>query len=473
MAVAAPAFVIGLAVVVLAWRLGSSSLFVDEVYSWLAGNASPGQLFHLVRINEVAPPTYYLMLHGWIKLFDSDSEAVMRSLSLIAAVGAVAATYWIGNLLAGRLIAVLAAALLAVSPLLLEYGQEVRSYAWAMFAVTVAVGAALQSQQSTSKRGRWLTLAATASVFAIWIHYSAALIVGVLTAYIAIDRTCPVSLRRRFVIGVGVGTALVLPFAVAQYEHGTTNAIAPYAKLTFYNLKRVIGAPFDRTYPVLSSATTVLGALVVIAGVAALWLPGAAKRVRHPRLLFCLAAGPALALLVLTIVGKSVLISRYDAIAVPFVALSIASTVAIVRWIGIVVWAAALAIAIPANLTAHDTLHEYPNTRAAVQFVASSWRRNDVLIVGTAFGGSELQYYAERYLPKNASIGYSAGFAPLFYLLTHPHYKISRLAMITQTLGSRSELAARFASRHWHLTSEREFTGTVPFQALTASRDPG
>jgi hypothetical protein len=279
-------------------------------------------------------------------------------------------------------------------------------------------------------------------------------------------------LRRRFVAGVVGASALVLPFAIAQYEHGTTNAIAPYAKLTFYNLKRLVGSPFDRTYPVLSSTATVLAAIVVVAALATLLAPHARDRVEHPRLLLSLAALPALTLLSLTIVGKAVLISRYDAVAVPFIAIAIACSIVSVRWLGIAIFATALGVAIPASISAHQTVHEYPNTRTAVQFVAERWKPAEALVIGTGFSGYGLQYYATSYLPKNASIGYNAGFAPLTYLLSHPHFPVSRLAVITQPLGTERQLAARFATVHWRLLAFENITGTVPIQVLVASRAP-
>lgn len=79
----------------LTWGLGASSLFVDEVYSWRAASVPLGELFHRVRFDEVAPPTYYVFLHEWIGRLGSQAEWVMRLPSALAGIALVGATYWL------------------------------------------------------------------------------------------------------------------------------------------------------------------------------------------------------------------------------------------------------------------------------------------------------------------------------------------------------------------------------------------
>ena len=79
---------------------------------------------------ESTPPLYYVLAWGWTHVFGS-GEFGLRSLSALAGAG----TVFVGGLIAGRLAGrradLLAAGLLAVSPLLVWFSQESRAYALA------------------------------------------------------------------------------------------------------------------------------------------------------------------------------------------------------------------------------------------------------------------------------------------------------------------------------------------------------
>jgi uncharacterized membrane protein len=129
-----------------------------------------------VRVDELAPPTYYVLLHVWIQLTGSESEWVMRFLSVIAGVGVVISASWLAGLLGGRRVGALSGVLAALSPLFLQYSQEARAYVFAMLGVTIAVAAAVQASRSSASR-KWLILSAAAAIAAIAFHYTAVLVV--------------------------------------------------------------------------------------------------------------------------------------------------------------------------------------------------------------------------------------------------------------------------------------------------------
>jgi uncharacterized membrane protein len=460
------------ALVELSERLGASSLFVDEVYSWRAADVPLTELLHRVRVDEVAPPTYYVMLKVWIALFGSDSEAVMRALSVVAAVATVAAVYWVANLLAGRLIGSVAALLAAVSPLVLEYGQEVRAYAWAMLAVTVAAGAVLQAEQDARRRVRWLALGAAAAIASLWLHYSAILVIAPLTAFVlASHGWLSRGQRLRFTVAVGIGGALVLPILRAQFQAGHQNAVAAIAQLTADNVKRVIGAPFDRTYNLLSATSATLGCALVLAAVILLLLPRARANLSHPRLLAGLAATAPALLLLVTATGTKVLISRYDAVAVPFIVIALAATIAVFRPAGLLVVVVALVIAVPASIRAHQVDRAYPDTRAAMTIVSRHWLPGDVLIIGTGYPaiGYNLQYYATHLLPKTAPVSYGQ---PLSIIFTVANQKQVRgIALITEPVGPLAQVESNFFGKAGlHITGAGQTGGTLPMQAFIGAR---
>jgi mannosyltransferase len=120
-----------LAVVLLAaglrfYRIDSQSLWYDEGISAFQLTRSFGDIVYAAS-EDTHPPLYYWSLKAWGETV-GPSEMGLRSLSAIWGVLTVALTWLIGRRLFGRLVATLAALLLAVAPLAVYYSQEVRMY---------------------------------------------------------------------------------------------------------------------------------------------------------------------------------------------------------------------------------------------------------------------------------------------------------------------------------------------------------
>jgi mannosyltransferase len=81
-----------------------------------------------VGFSESAPPLYYALAWLWTQLTGT-GEVGLRSLSALAGVATVPVAYLLGAELRGRRAGIVAAALVAVNPMLLWYSQEGRSYA--------------------------------------------------------------------------------------------------------------------------------------------------------------------------------------------------------------------------------------------------------------------------------------------------------------------------------------------------------
>jgi len=79
---------------------------------------------------DIHPPLYYYALHAWMGLF-GDRVGAVRSLSVVAGVGAVVAIYALSKRLFSPTTALLATLLTAVSPFQVYYSQETRMYALA------------------------------------------------------------------------------------------------------------------------------------------------------------------------------------------------------------------------------------------------------------------------------------------------------------------------------------------------------
>ena len=130
-------------------NLGHASLWLDELYNL---TVLPGAtLARLGTPVDQHPPLYYLLLHAWLAL--GPGELWMRFPSAAAGLLAVALMWRLGALLGGRPLGLLAAALLAVSPLHVWYTREARMYGVASLAWAASLyGCAALLR---SGRGRW------------------------------------------------------------------------------------------------------------------------------------------------------------------------------------------------------------------------------------------------------------------------------------------------------------------------------
>ncbi|MCC7355163.1 MAG: glycosyltransferase family 39 protein, partial [Anaerolineae bacterium] len=107
------------------YGLGASSLWTDEARVAIQSLRPVSEI--LARWpGGLEPPASYLLTH-FILLF-TDSEAALRLPSALASLVTIWLTYRLGLLLFSRQVGLLAAALLAVSPLEIRYAQEARYY---------------------------------------------------------------------------------------------------------------------------------------------------------------------------------------------------------------------------------------------------------------------------------------------------------------------------------------------------------
>jgi len=107
-------------------RLDLQPLWWDEGYSVWFATHSVSQMAGLTA-QDIHPPLYYALLHGWIGLWGAGPVA-LRLFSAWVGVLAIPAIYLAGRRLLGPRPAVLAALLLAINPLHIFYSQEVRMY---------------------------------------------------------------------------------------------------------------------------------------------------------------------------------------------------------------------------------------------------------------------------------------------------------------------------------------------------------
>jgi mannosyltransferase len=134
-------FIIILCAALRFYHIGAASLWTDEILSrYYAQVFDLHYQFTAGLITEPSPPTYTLLLRGWMAVFGY-SEAAIRSLSTAACLLCVPVIYLLGRELAGKRQGLVAALLFSLCPTSLYFGQEARVYALFMLSASIVLWA--------------------------------------------------------------------------------------------------------------------------------------------------------------------------------------------------------------------------------------------------------------------------------------------------------------------------------------------
>lgn len=220
------------------WDLGRKSLWMDEAAS-VALARMPWQQFRWVWwLQEGNMATYYLLLQPWIHLGQSSaflrllmfpsaiawvnqglSEMWIRLLSVIFGVATIPILYLLARRLTNTRTALIASALLAVSPPHIYYSQEARSYSMAIFFVLLS--ALFFVRAIEQNRTRDWPLWILASVIAVYSHYFATLVLLALVSSLLLLRPSRVPWTRLLVSGLAI-TVLTSPGIWFVVSRGNT-----------------------------------------------------------------------------------------------------------------------------------------------------------------------------------------------------------------------------------------------------------
>jgi mannosyltransferase len=125
-----PWIVVGLVVLAAVLRfatISSQSYWLDESQAAHELGLSFGAMLHAWNAAEWNPPLYLIVAWPWAKVFGTGAVG-LRSLSAILGVGLVPLLYLSGRELVSSRAGVMAAALGAVNPFMIDYSREAREY---------------------------------------------------------------------------------------------------------------------------------------------------------------------------------------------------------------------------------------------------------------------------------------------------------------------------------------------------------
>lgn len=122
--------------------LGDKSIWLDESFSlWVVRQPFDDFWRYMVDL-DLHPPAYFLSLRGWAVF--GDTEVALRSFSVLWSILTLPVVFGIGRAVGGRLLGLLSAGILAVSPLHIEHAQQARMYSMVTFFAAAATLCLLQ-----------------------------------------------------------------------------------------------------------------------------------------------------------------------------------------------------------------------------------------------------------------------------------------------------------------------------------------
>ena len=263
--------------------------------------------------SESSPPLYYVLAWIWSRPFGV-GEVGLRSLSALAGTTAIAVVYLAAARFHTRRVGLIAAAIVAVNPVLIWFSQDARAYALVFLLTSLSLLFFARALRATERAPKGALIGwAACSALALATHYFAAFVVAP-EAVILLWR---LGLRRQLLVAcacVAAAGALLIPIAVQQSAHGRAGWIGrePLGKRLERFAAKVVGDDNGDEHGVRPAGplplALPLGLAVAALGLAAMLARDAERAAAGPVIWIAAAAvaGP----LLLAAVGSDYFVGR-------------------------------------------------------------------------------------------------------------------------------------------------------------------
>jgi hypothetical protein len=196
--------IVALAALLRFATLDEQSFWYDEAVTVGLVKMDLGDMLDRIPESESTPPLYYIVAWLWAKLFGT-GEVGLRSLSALCGTAFVPVMYAIGVRAVGIRVGLVAAGLAAVSPLLVWYSQEARTYALLVLLAGLSFLFFIRLLTGDPRR-RTLVLWGVFSALALATHYFAAFVVAIEAVWLL----ATAANRRPIAVAVGCVTVVEL-----------------------------------------------------------------------------------------------------------------------------------------------------------------------------------------------------------------------------------------------------------------------
>ena len=274
-----PALRAGAAVVLVAGAAlrfwSPPALWLDEALTVNIARLPLSELTDGLR-QDGAPPLYYVLLHGWMRLFGTGDVAV-RALSGLFGVASLPLAWLAGRRLGGPRVAWAALLLLASSPFAVHFSTEARMYALIILLTLVGYLCVANALERPSKG--WLAGVAAVTGLLSLSHYWTFYLLAAVVAVLGRLAWRPGPARdgaRRCLVAMGLGALMFVPWLpvfVFQLLHTGT----PWTKSP--TLAAVVGV-IDEFAGGGTAAGSLLGVLfILLLAIGVVGRPGQDRRI--------------------------------------------------------------------------------------------------------------------------------------------------------------------------------------------------
>lgn len=189
-------------------------IWIDEAFSIWVARQSLGQLIAILRTVDTHPPLFYVVLHFW--LLPRHDPYWVRLLPALTSTLTILAAYLLGSAAGGRRCGLVSALLFALSPVLVQYGQEGRMYSLFVLLSVLSLWALLRALPAGGK-APWAVFVAI--TLALLYTYTEGVFITAAEALYVLCVVRPAAWRPALVsfLGVGLGWLLWLPSLLHQF----------------------------------------------------------------------------------------------------------------------------------------------------------------------------------------------------------------------------------------------------------------
>ena len=217
-----------------------SDMWLDEALTVNIAKLPVGDLLRQLK-HDGHPPLYYLLLHGWMRVFGS-SDTAIRALSGLIGVATIPLLWAAAKRYGGRDTALAGLVLVATSPFAVRYSEEARMYAL-VFLLVVAGWLALRRALERPTVARLALVALLSGALALT-HYWAFYLFAVVEVALAVAWRRGSTAARNVGLAIVAGGLLFLPWLpsfLEQAKHTGTpwgRPVTPASMLmtTFFDL---------------------------------------------------------------------------------------------------------------------------------------------------------------------------------------------------------------------------------------------
>jgi mannosyltransferase len=284
--------------------LDVQSLWFDEAVTAQLLRMDLWDMLRAIPDSESTPPLFYLLAWPWTHVFGS-GEVGLRSLPALLGTATIPVAWALGRRLGGDRVAIVAALLVAVNPLLVWFSQEARAYA--LLALLAAIAALLWlralERPSAGRAAAWSLVAALACAT----HYYAIFLIAPMGLWLVVEAT-DARVRAAAVAPLAIALAALAPLALDQRANDSAAFIGDSALGT-----RIVQVPKQLLVGYDAPAETALAivsCLLLALALAGLWRLLAGRQATDALRLTVVASVALLGPAVAALVGEDHLITR-------------------------------------------------------------------------------------------------------------------------------------------------------------------